>query len=112
MLKWYIQENMNPCVVLVLLVRKKDETWRMYVDCRTIINITKKYRYLTPRLDDMLDELHESFLFFKIDLKSRYRHVKMKKCDKWKTVFKIKYDLYEWLYTLLLVLWNLELIFS
>lgn len=54
----------------------------MCVDCRTIINITKKYTYLTPRLDNILDELHESCLFFKIDLKSRYRHVRMKNCDK------------------------------
>jgi hypothetical protein len=31
--KEYIHECMNLCVMLVLLMLKKDETWRMCVDC-------------------------------------------------------------------------------
>ena len=79
--KGYVKESMSLCAVPMILVPKKDGTWRMCVDCQSINNTTVKYRHPIPCLDDMLDELHGACVCSKIGLKNEYHQIRMKEGD-------------------------------
>ena len=80
-----------------MLVQKKDGTWRLCIDNYILKKIIFRSRYLITRIDDLLDQLKGEKYFSKIYLKSGYHQVPIEPSDVWKTTFKAKEGLFEWL---------------
>ena len=67
-----VQPSHSPWASPIVLVKKKDGTFRFCVDYRKLNGVTKRDAHPLPRVDDLLDALHGSCIFSTLDLRSGY----------------------------------------
>ena len=79
----------------IVMVRKKDGSWRFCVDYRQLNSVTHRDAYPIPRIDDTLDTLSGSKYFTTLDLASGYWQVEIEEMDKEKTAFSTRQGHFE-----------------
>ena len=94
--KRFIRKSQSSTKYSILFVLKKNDTFRLCVDYRKLNDITIKNRYLLSNISELQDRLSEVRYFIKLNLRWIYNLIRIKEEKKWKTVFRIRYEHYEY----------------
>jgi hypothetical protein len=79
----------------VLLVKKKDSTWRFCVDYRGLNALIVKGKFPLPVIDELMNELAGATWFSMLNLRSGYHQIRLALGEEYKTTFQTHASQYE-----------------
>lgn len=97
--KGFIRVSSSPAGAPILFVKKPGGGLRFCVDYRALNAITRKDRYPLPLIRETLNRIGKARWFTKLDVVSAFHKIRIAEGDEWKTAFRTRFGLYEWLVT-------------
>ena len=79
--KRYIKRFKLLTKYFIIFVPKKNGGLQLYINYRTVNKITIKNRYLLLLISKLINRLKITKIFFKLDLKNTYHHIRIRKND-------------------------------
>jgi hypothetical protein len=74
-----IRPSVSPWGAPMIFVRKKDGSWRLCIEYHQLNKATIKNQYSLPRIDDLFDQMKGETIFSKIELRSGYHQLQIKR---------------------------------
>ncbi|KAI7411517.1 hypothetical protein KC336_g12012 [Hortaea werneckii] len=96
--KGLIRQSESPAGYPILFVPKANgKEYRLCVDYRGLNEITVKNSYPLPLIHELQDRLQGAQWFTAFDIPGAYNRSRMKEGEEWKTAFRTRFGLYEYL---------------
>ena len=93
----FIRHSKSPASSPLFFVPKKEGDLRTCIDYRALNDVTIKNRYPLPLIQTLLDQVQTATIFTKLDLRGAYHLIRVREGDEWKTAFRTKFGLFEYL---------------
>ena len=97
--KNFIRINNSLAATPILFIKKPGGGLRFYINYRALNTLTRKDRYPLPLIKETLNSLSEAKWFTKLDIIAAFHKIRIAKGEEWKTAFRTRYGLFEWLVT-------------
>lgn len=97
--KGWIRVSNSPASAPILFAKKPGGGLWFCVDYRALNAITRKDRYPLPLITETLNNIGKAKWFTKLDVSAAFHKIRIASGDEWKTAFRTRFGLYEWLVT-------------
>ena len=91
-----ISPSKSPTGALILFIPKPDVGLRLVVDDHGLNKVTVHNKYPIPLMTELRDQVQDTQIFTKLDLKDGFHLIRIRRGDEWKTAFQTHYGYYQY----------------